>query len=178
VEETETASHKRSPKNSPETIFFSNKNRKKKMETPHFHSQTSGDSPVVGKSTGKDTHHSRTPSPLASSAAAMGRKQPLPACETSVLDAVGQEIVSIVAPVSICMFFCVFLVRLLRVDGDDATANMQGGIASAAYQEQVRAVRPGFNPAPHSRRASAFLLACSTWILFGFFSWAPTRKET
>lgn len=55
-----------------------------------------------------------------------------------MLDAVGAEIVSIVAPVSICMFCCVFLVRLLRVDGDDATAEMRGGIASAAYQEQVR----------------------------------------
>jgi hypothetical protein len=43
----------------------------------------------------------------------MGRRtQHPPSCETSVLDAVGAEIVAIVAPVSACMFCCVFLVRL------------------------------------------------------------------
>ena len=71
-------------------------------------------------------------------AAMMRRPVPLTADKVSVLDAVGVEIVAIVAPVSLCMMLCVVLVRLLRVDGDDATANMQGGIASAAYQEQVR----------------------------------------
>ena len=34
------------------------------------------------------------------------------------------------------MFACVCLVRLLRADGDDATAEMRGGIASAAYAER------------------------------------------
>ena len=69
--------------------------------------------------------------------AKMRPARPLPADQTSVLDAVGVEIVAIVSPVSICMFLCVVLVRLLRVDGDDATANIQGGIASAAYNEEA-----------------------------------------
>ena len=62
----------------------------------------------------------------------MRGQRPLPPDETSVLDAVGGEIVAIVSPVSICMMCCVFLVRLLRVDGEDATQNVRGGIASAA----------------------------------------------
>lgn len=69
--------------------------------------------------------------------AKMRPARPLPADQTSVLDAVGVEIVAIISPVSICMFLCVVLVRLLRVDGDDATANIQGGIASAAYNEEA-----------------------------------------
>ena len=76
----------------------------------------------------------------------MRGQRPLPPDETSVLDAVGGEIVAIVSPVSICMMCCVFLVRLLRVDGEDATANVRGGIASAAYQEESSdstAVRAG-----------------------------------
>ena len=67
----------------------------------------------------------------------MGRHRPKTAAETSALDAVGGEIVAIVAPVSICMMCCAFLVRLLRAEGEDATAEMQGGIASAAYQENA-----------------------------------------
>jgi presenilin 1 len=67
----------------------------------------------------------------------MGRHRPKTAAETSALDAVGEEIVAIVAPVSICMMCCAFLVRLLRAEGEDATAEMQGGIASAAYQENA-----------------------------------------
>ena len=66
----------------------------------------------------------------------MGRYRAKTAEETSVLDVVGAEIVSIIAPVSACMFACVCLVRLLRADGDDATAEMRGGIASAAYAER------------------------------------------
>jgi len=66
----------------------------------------------------------------------MRTQRPLSLDQTSVLDAVGVEIVAIVSPVSICMMCCVFLVRLLRVDGDDATQNIRGGIASAAYQEE------------------------------------------
>ena len=69
--------------------------------------------------------------------AKMRPARPLSADQTSVLDAVGVEIVAIVSPVSICMFLCVVLVRLLRVDGDNATANIQGGIASAAYNEEA-----------------------------------------
>ena len=67
----------------------------------------------------------------------MGRHRPKTAAETSALDAVGEEIVAIVAPVSVCMMCCAFLVRLLRVEGEDVTAEMQGGIASAAYQENA-----------------------------------------
>ena len=67
----------------------------------------------------------------------MGRHRPKTAAETSALDAVGEEVVAIVAPVSVCMMCCAFLVRLLRVEGEDVTAEMQGGIASAAYQENA-----------------------------------------
>jgi hypothetical protein len=88
----------------------------------------------------------------------MGREPPPAAHEVSVLDAVGQEITSIVAPVSLCMFLCVLLVRLLRVDGDDATQQMQGGIASAAYAEQVRPRRVVVPPPPPPHICTLLLL--------------------
>ena len=50
----------------------------------------------------------------------------------------GEEIIAIVTPVSICMVIVTGLVLTLRV-GDNANAmQMQGGIAPAAYQEEVR----------------------------------------
>ena len=55
---------------------------------------------------------------------------------TSVLDDLGQEVTGIVAPVSICMFFTVLLVRLLNPEGfsnPNAVA-----MAQAFYKEQVR----------------------------------------
>ena len=74
----------------------------------------------------------------------MRGQRPPPPDETSVLDAVGGEIVAIVSPVSICMkVLCVrrgFLVRLLRVDGEDATQNVRG--CSRARRTRRRAPTP------------------------------------
>ena len=59
-----------------------------------------------------------------------------PGAPPELLDT-GEEIIAIVTPVSICMLIVVFLVLMLRVDNPN-TMQMQGGIAMAAYQEEVR----------------------------------------
>ena len=106
----------------------------------------------------------------------MRGQRPLPPDETSVLDAVGGEIVAIVSPVSICMMCCVFLVRLLRVDGEDATANVRGGIASAAYQEESSdstAVRAG--GAVLNSVVFVLFITCATFGIFFLFKHNCTR---
>lgn len=106
----------------------------------------------------------------------MRGQRPLPPDETSVLDAVGGEIVAIVSPVSICMMCCVFLVRLLRVDGEDATANVRGGIASAAYQEESSdstAVRAG--GAVLNSVIFVLFITCATFGIFFLFKHNCTR---
>ena len=106
----------------------------------------------------------------------MRGQRPLPPDETSVLDAVGGEIVAIVSPVSICMMCCVFLVRLLRVDGEDATQNVRGGIASAAYQEESSdstAVRAG--GAALNAVIFVLFITCATFGIFFLFKHNCTR---
>ena len=106
----------------------------------------------------------------------MRGQRPLPPDETSVLDAVGGEIVAIVSPVSICMMCCVFLVRLLRVDGEDATQNVRGGIASAAYQEESSdstAVRAG--GAVLNSVVFVLFITCATFGIFFLFKHNCTR---
>ena len=106
----------------------------------------------------------------------MRGQRPLPPDETSVLDAVGGEIVAIVSPVSICMMCCVFLVRLLRVDGEDATQNVRGGIASAAYQEESSdstAVRAG--GAVLNSVIFVLFITCATFGIFFLFKHNCTR---
>ena len=106
----------------------------------------------------------------------MRGQRPLPPDETSVLDAVGGEIVAIVSPVSLCMMCCVFLVRLLRVDGEDATQNVRGGIASAAYQEESSdstAVRAG--GAVLNSVIFVLFITCATFGIFFLFKHNCTR---
>ena len=106
----------------------------------------------------------------------MRAQRPLPPDETSVLDAIGGEIVAIVSPVSICMMCCVFLVRLLRVDGEDATQNVRGGIASAAYQEESSdstAVRAG--GAVLNSVIFVLFITCATFGIFFLFKHNCTR---
>ena len=55
---------------------------------------------------------------------------------TSILDDLGQEVTGIVAPVSICMFLTVLLVRLLNPDGISNPSAV--AIAQTFYKEQVR----------------------------------------
>lgn len=54
--------------------------------------------------------------------------------EKGILDVVGGEIVGIVTPVSICMFFVVLLVHILDPHGDDAPVS---NIAMMVYNEQA-----------------------------------------
>ena len=54
---------------------------------------------------------------------------------TSILDDLGQEVTGIVAPVSICMFLTVLLVRLLNPDGISNPSAV--AIAQTFYKEQV-----------------------------------------
>jgi hypothetical protein len=65
---------------------------------------------------------------------------PTPRIRPSVLDSgLGEEVLDIVYPCSICMFFVIFLVQLLKLgdQGSDTTASL----GQAYYQEQVRASR-------------------------------------
>lgn len=54
----------------------------------------------------------------------------------SILDDLGQEVTGIVAPVSICMFLTVLLVRLLNPEGVSNPSAV--AIAQTFYKEQVR----------------------------------------
>ena len=106
----------------------------------------------------------------------MRTQRPVPTDQTSVLDAVGVEIVAIVSPVSICMLLCVVLVRLLRVDGEDATAEIQGGIASAAYQEDSTdstATKAG--GALLNSAIFVLFITCATFGIFFLFKHNCTR---
>eukprot|EP00854_Cymbomonas_tetramitiformis_P001244 gene1244-1822_t len=53
----------------------------------------------------------------------------------SVLDNLGEEMTAILSPVSLCMAFCVFLVRLLTPDGVDSD-EAAPSIGTVYYQEQ------------------------------------------
>ncbi len=57
---------------------------------------------------------------------------------SSILDDLGQEVTGIVAPVSICMFLTVLLVRLLNPDGISNPSAV--AIAQTFYKEQVLAL--------------------------------------
>ena len=70
-----------------------------------------------------------------------------PGAPPELLDT-GEEIIAIVTPVSICMLIVVFLVLMLRVDNPN-TMQMQGGIAMAAYQEEVRRCNEDVPPHVH-----------------------------
>ena len=54
---------------------------------------------------------------------------------SSILDDLGQEVTGIVAPVSICMFLTVLLVRILNPDGVSNPSAV--AIAQTFYKEQV-----------------------------------------
>ncbi len=55
---------------------------------------------------------------------------------SSILDDLGQEVTGIVAPVSICMFLTVLLVRVLNPEGVSNPSAV--AIAQTFYKEQVR----------------------------------------
>lgn len=56
----------------------------------------------------------------------------------SILDDLGQEVTGIVAPVSICMFLTVLLVRILNPEGVSNPSAV--AIAQTFYKEQVKSV--------------------------------------
>lgn len=53
---------------------------------------------------------------------------------TTILDSLGEEIIRIITPVSICMFLVVILVSILNTDADSSASSFTT-IASAAYSE-------------------------------------------
>ena len=55
---------------------------------------------------------------------------------SSILDDLGQEVTGIVAPVSLCMFLTVLLVRVLNPEGVSNPSAV--AIAQTFYKEQVR----------------------------------------
>jgi presenilin 1 len=62
---------------------------------------------------------------------------------TSILDDLGQEVTGIVAPVSICMFLTIVLVRLLNPEGNSNPSAV--AIAQTYYKEQVSDSRAWLN---------------------------------
>ncbi|XP_019199865.1 PREDICTED: presenilin-like protein At2g29900 [Ipomoea nil] len=64
----------------------------------------------------------------------MAQNQNASARPTTILDSLGEEIIRIITPVSICMFLVVILVSVLNTDADSSASSFTT-IASAAYSE-------------------------------------------
>nr|GMC74167.1 presenilin-like protein At2g29900 [Ipomoea batatas] len=64
----------------------------------------------------------------------MAQNQNARARPTTILDSLGEEIIRIITPVSICMFLVVILVSVLNTDADSSASSFTT-IASAAYSE-------------------------------------------